>query len=106
MIIIVFFHFKAITEIKNLSRETNDQTAEVIRQATENLPEIVQVQLPTVFNLKRCVQRARYGNNNLPVEPASLAELEIPIELSHLNEQHNNEIFLRYDSGPESGDNR
>ncbi len=91
--------------MKELARNTNDPTREVLRQATQNVPEFVQVNLPTSFNMKRQIQRARYGNDR-PVEPRNLADLEIPDAMRLLNEHHGNELFLKYDSGQEAGNNR
>ncbi len=91
--------------MKQLARDTRDPTGEIVRQATETLPPLVQAQLPTDFNLKRTIQRARFGDA-WPALPNTLAELELPDELVKLNENHGNENFLKFDSGPEAGNQR
>ncbi len=92
--------------MKNLAANNIYQpTSEVIREATQNLPPAVQARLPTVYNMKRTVQRIRYAND-FPALPRTLAELEIPDNLCQLNDANGNEMFLKHDSGQADGDNR
>ncbi len=91
--------------MKTLAAEVYQPTAEVIRQATQNLPAGVQARLPTVSNLKRTVQRLRYAND-YPALPRTLAELELPDDLCQLNDANGNEMFLKHDSGQADGEDR
>ncbi len=77
----------------------------MIRQATQNLQPVVQVNLPSIYNMKRTVQRARYANNFPPL-PATLEDLDIPDFLARLSENYGNELFLKFDSGRDAGNNR
>ncbi len=67
------------------------------------MPEATAVQMGTLSNLKRTVQRARAAHAGVPGNPRSLAELVIPNRQQSFDDGTQ---FLLFDSGPETEDNR
>ncbi len=75
----------------------------MVGNATSHLPPVVAANMPTQYNLKKTVQRVRHAMNPAPAAPTSLAELEIPDDLTVLEDGTQ---FLLHDSGPETGQER
>ncbi len=99
----IFFLFQALAEMRQISRDTREEPRVVIATATNNLPEAVAHKLPSLPNLKRTVERIRLQNNGPARQPMTLAELEIPADLSQFED---GEPFLFHDSGAGDGNER
>lgn len=80
---------KAIADLKEKARTTRDQPAQIIQSVKINIPEVVHPSLPSQDALRKLIKRAR--REELPPQPESLAELEIP---EHLKKTLKNEVFL------------
>lgn len=97
----------AMTALRDRAANTQDQTARVVSFATDNLSQAAHGALPKIDNMKRTIRRQRVAVQAAPANPASLADLVIPLEYTQY-EKHPGQIedFLLYDSGPLSGDSR
>ena len=97
----------AMTILRNRATNTQDQTARVVAVATDNLTQAAQGALPRLDHMKRTVRRKRVANDAAPANPATLADLEIPLEYTQYEKEPGLfEDFLLYDSGAPSGANR
>ena len=89
--------------MKRQARETQLATGEVIENATNNLPAIAAANMPSLQSLKKTVRNVRQHENPQRRQPATLAELELPDDVTLFE---NGDSFLLYDSGPAAGNNR
>ena len=97
----------SLTNLRECAGNTQDPTAQVVTVATNNLTQAAQGALSHLENLKRTVHHQRVVNLAALANPASLADLQIPLEYTQY-EKHPRvfENFLLFDSGPPSGDDR
>ena len=89
--------------MKRQARETQIDTGEVVANATNNLPPIAAVNMPSLQSLRKTVRNIRQLENPQRRQPGNLAELELPDDVTHFD---NGESFLLHDSGPQAGNNR
>ncbi len=89
--------------MRNEARETNNDTRDVVANATNDLPPEAAVNMPTLLCLKTTVRRVRQRENPQRRQPDSLAELDLPYDVTHFE---NGENFLIHDSGAAAGKNR
>ncbi len=71
--------------------------------AANHLDAAAASQMPSVPNMKRTVERTRMQANGPGRQPTTLAELEIPDNLTRMD---NGDEFLLYDSGQAAGNDR
>lgn len=84
-------------QIKLQAATTSETTQQIIMDATGDLRPVTIAQMPEERCLKRCIQRTRREIQNIPVEPANLQDLIIPLEYTKFDD---GTLFLLYDSGP------
>ena len=90
-------NLKALQEMKNRARDTQETPQQIISRAVESMSETSAANLPTVSHLRRNLRQCRQrSQNSLPV-PQTTEDLVIPLEYKCTK---NGEQFLLYDSGP------
>ena len=81
---------------KRRASETQEPTHSIVASQVTNLCDASAVHLPKLASLKKTICRARRRAANVPSEPSSLNNLEIP---QVYRETNKGESFLLYDSG-------
>lgn len=100
LITVLFFQvLDAIASAKEEATTSTATTQEIVGNAFLKVPLNAASQMPAEGLLKRTVQRQRTKAANVPAEPATLQDLELPEEYKHLG---NGDRFLLHDSGPSS----
>lgn len=94
---------QADARIKELATTTSQTTDNIISVATSNLDEIVLSQMAPEAVTKRKIQQTRRASQKFPVEPRNLEDLVFPNNCKYFDD---GTLFLLYDSGPGSGNNR
>ena len=85
--------------IKRRAEVTQDCTHQIVGESLLTVSEGTAAKLPKLNSLKRSIQRQRQRVLAAPTQPPSLFELEIPMDYRSTAK---GEMFLLYDSGPES----
>lgn len=89
----------AMTTMKRKSEESLDSGRTVVAKLNENMDVATAASMPSTKSMLQTVRRKR-ANCDLPRNPTSLLDLEIPERFKVIN----GNLFLMYDSGP--GPNR
>lgn len=90
-------------ELQDRATSTQETTQAILNTASQSLTPDEAALLPSQRSLQRRVQRARRSTGNVPADPQSLAELQLPAE--YLRSKSGKE-FLLYDSTAATGDSR
>lgn len=94
---------KIVTKIKKRAIQTQESTCQVINECTQNTDIACQGALPNQQALKKLIKRKRNEVYQAPLNPTTLASLEISEYYKmYESEPGNTENFLLADSGPDA----
>ena len=85
------------------SQETVESTSQIVTSVLAQASFAAVVQLPHTKSLKRQSQRDRIRVQNVPPNPGTLQDLQLP---DNYKNTIDGDIFLLYDSGPAAAENR
>ena len=85
------------------SQETVESTSQIVTSVLAQASFAAVVQLPHTKSLKRQSQRDRIRVQNVPPNPGTLQDLQLP---DNYKNTIDGDLFLLYDSGPAAAENR
>lgn len=94
---------RARQDMRRRAARTTESTQQILTACSNSVSAAAAAQLPTTKTMRKDVQRARLRAGNVPPNPCSLAELDLP---AAYRTTIDGDAFVLHDSGADDGDDR